>query len=125
MMENVKPSSLNVSAKWAGIYVITAIVITYLFQFLAVDQGSSAKYLSYIPFIAFLLLAQKEYKDQLGGFITFGQGFMSGFIYSVIAGIIIAIFMYIYLGILSPQVWEQILATTRDKLTENKNLSSE
>ena len=124
-MENVKPSSLNVSAKWAGIYVITAIVITYLFQFLAVDQGSSAKYLSYIPFIAFLLLAQKEYKDQLGGFITFGQGFMSGFIYSVIAGIIIAIFMYIYLGILSPQVWEQILATTRDKLTENKNLSSE
>jgi hypothetical protein len=125
MMENVKPSSLNVSAKWAGIYVITSIVITYLFQFLAVDQTSAVKYLTYIPFIAFLLLAQKEYKDQLGGFITFGQAFMPGFIYSVITGIILAIFLYIYLGILSPQVWEQILTATRDKMAENKNMSSE
>ncbi|HAL81645.1 MAG TPA: hypothetical protein DCO83_04925, partial [Mucilaginibacter sp.] len=101
-MENVKKSYTNVAAKWAVIYVITSIVITYAFQFLNVDQASPAKYLSYIPFIAFLLLTQKEYKDQLGGFLTFGQGFMSGFMYSVFGGIILAVFIYIYLGILSP-----------------------
>jgi hypothetical protein len=123
-MENVKQSSTNVSAKWAVIYVITSIVITYTFQFLNIDQSSSARYLAYIPFIVFLLLAQKEYKDQLGGFVTFGKSFMAGFIYSVIAGVILAVFVYIYLGILSPQVLEQSLASQHDKLVEN-GMSSE
>jgi hypothetical protein len=117
-MENVKKSYTNVAAKWAVIYVITSIVITYAFQFLNVDQASPAKYLSYIPFIAFLLLTQKEYKDQLGGFLTFGQGFMSGFMYSVFGGIILAVFIYIYLGILSPQILEQSLTSQHDKFVE-------
>ena len=117
-MENVKKSYINVSVKWAAIYIVTSIVITYVYQFLNVDQSSPSRYLAYIPYIAFLLLAQKEYKDQLGGFMTFGEGFMSGFMYSVIGGVVLAIFIYIYLGILSPQVLEQSLASQHDKFVE-------
>src|ERR1017187_8024348 len=125
-MENVKQSYTNLSAKWAVIYVITSIVITFALQFLDVDQTTSPlRFLMYIPLIAFLLLAQKEYRDQLGGFMTFGQGFMAGFIYSVIVGILSAIFVYIYFTFLSPQVWEQVLSASRDKIAENKSLSSE
>lgn len=118
-MENVKQSYTNITVKWAVIYFITSVVITYIFQFLNIDQNSAAKYLGYIPFIAFLLLAQKEYKDKLGGFLTFGQGFMTGFIYSVFGGILLAIFIYIYLAILSPQVLDQSLASQHDKFVEN------
>jgi hypothetical protein len=118
-MENVKQSSTNISVKWALIYVVTSIVITYTFQFLNMDQTSAIRYLAYIPFIAFLLLAQREYKQQLGGFMTFGQGFMTGFIYSVIAGVILAVFIYLYLGILSPQVLEQSLAAQHDKYVQS------
>lgn len=116
-MEQVKQSSTNISVKWALIYVVTSIVITYLYQFLGVDQASSAKYLSYIPFILFLILAQKECKDKLGGFITFGQCFLTGFIYAVFGGIILAVFIYLYLAVLSPHVWEQMLATQQDQLS--------
>ena len=123
-MENVKKSYTGISAKWAVIYVITSIVITYILQFLNIDQTSSARYLGFIPFAAFLLLAQNEYKSQLGGFITFGQGFMSGFIYALIGGVILAIFTYIYLKFLSPQVWDQILSMQKDQLAE-KNMSSD
>jgi hypothetical protein len=123
-MENVNKSYVNLSVKWAVIYVITSIVITYVFQFLNIDQASPVRYLAYIPYIAFLLLAQKEYKDQLGGFIKFGEGFMAGFIYSVIAGVILAIFIYLYLAILSPQVLEQSLAAQHDKFVE-KGLSED
>jgi len=118
-MENVSKSRNNISAKWAIIYVVTSIVITYTFQFLDMDQTSPIRYLAYIPFIAFLLLAQKEYKGQLGGFITFGEGFLTGFIYSVIAGVILAVFIYIYLGILSPQVLQQSLAAQHDKYVQS------
>jgi len=37
-MENVSKSRNNVSAKWAIIYVVTSIVITYTFQFLDMDR---------------------------------------------------------------------------------------
>lgn len=124
-METSKQSYFNISAKWAAIYTITSIIITYLFQFLNVDQTTSPlRFLVYIPLIGFLLLAQKEYRDQLNGFMTFGQGFMSGFIYSIIIGVLGAIFFYLYFTLLSPQVWEKVLSATRDKMAENKDVSS-
>jgi hypothetical protein len=125
-MENVKQGYFNLSVKWAVIYIITSIVITYTFQILDVDQVTSPlRFLPYVPLIAFLFLAQKEYKDKLGGFITFGQGFMAGFMYAVVVGVLGAIFTYIYLKFLSPQIWEQALAATKDKMAENKSLSGD
>jgi len=95
--------------KWTIISVITSIVITYIFQFTNIDQSSGIKYLSYIPFIVYLFLAQKEYKDQLGGYISFGQAFSTGFKYAI----------------LSPQVFEKAMADAQQKLTDQGQLSSE
>lgn len=123
-MENTVPNSSKVATKWAVIYVLTSIVITYLFQFLNVDQTSGVKFIGYIPFIAFLFLAQKEYRDQLNGFMTFGEGFSAGFRYAVVAGLILAVFIYIYLTFLSPQILEQSIASQQDKFKE-QNMTPE
>lgn len=123
-MENLTPNSTKSATKWALIYFAVSIVITYLFQFLNVDQNSGAKYLGYIPFIAFLLLAQKEYRDQLGGFLTFGQGFSAGFRYSVFSGLLLAVFIYLYLAVLSPQILEQSMNDQQGKMAE-QGLSQE
>ena len=109
----------KVATKWALIYTLTAIVITYACQFLNVDPTSPVKYITYIPFIAFLMMAQKEYRDSIGGYISFGDAFSAGFRYSLFAGLLIAVFSYLYLAILSPGVLE----TTRTQL-EEKNMSS-
>ena len=124
-MDNVKQSSTAITFKWAVIYVITAIVLTYVFQFLNLDQTSPVKYVSYIPFIAFLFLAQKEFRDKLNGFITFGQALIAGLIYSVFVGVMFAVFLYVYFTFLSPQVWEQTLALQRAKLEAVGTLSSD
>ena len=123
-MEKTVPNSTKVAFKWSIIYAIIAIVITYTFQFLNIDQNSSIKYVGFIPFLAFIFLAQKEYKDQLGGYLTFGQGFGTGFKYSLFSGLIMAVFIYIYLSFLSPQVLDQALATQRDAMAA-KNMTSE
>jgi hypothetical protein len=124
-MENKVQSSNPVVFKWSIIYSITSIVITYAFQFLNVDQSSSAKYLGFIPFIAFMFLAQKEYKDQLGGYLSFGQAFLTGFKYTLIVSVILAIFTYIYFTYLSPQIYDQILAAARDKMAEQGRTSDQ
>lgn len=107
----------KVATKWALIYAATGIIITYAFQFLNVDPTSSLKYLTYIPFIAFLLLAQKEYRDIIGGYITFGDAFSTGFRYAVFSGLLIAVFTYLYLAILSPGVLDKVVESTRDQLS--------
>jgi len=118
METTLEQNSTKVATKWALIYVVTGIVITYLFQFLNVDQTSPVKYLSYIPFIAFLLLAQKEYRDQLGGYISFGNAFSAGFRFSVFAGLLFAVFLYLYLAVFSPEVFAKGLETSRASMVE-------
>lgn len=118
-------SSTKVSVKWSLFYVIVAIILTYVYQLLNIDQTSAVKYIGYIPYIAFMLIAQKEYKEQLGGFMTFGEGFMTGFKYTAITAILISLFTYIYFTILSPQVFQQIVDASRAKLEAKGGLSED
>ncbi|HEY4326072.1 MAG TPA: DUF4199 domain-containing protein [Mucilaginibacter sp.] len=123
-MENSLQNPTKIASKWAIIYVVTSIVITYAFQLLNIDQNSAFKFLGYIPFIAFLLLTQKEYRDQLGGYLTFGEGFSAGFRYAVFSGLLLAVFIYIYLAFLSPQVLEQSMTDQQGKMAQ-QGLSQE
>ncbi len=127
MEEVIKPVKNNptkVATKWALINALTAIVITYAFEFLNIDPNSPLKYLSYIPFIIFLFITQKEFKDEIGGFITFGEGFSAGFRYALFTGLVIAVFVYLYCAILSPAVFDKALEASRAKM-EAQNMSSD
>jgi len=125
-MDNTKkPGSAQVAFKWTLIYIVTSIVLTYLWQFLGIGTTSPLRYISFIPFIAFMFLAQKEYSEKLGGFMTFGEGFVAGLLFAVFSGVLGAIFSYIYLAVLSPQVWQQSLDATRAALESKGTLSSD
>ncbi|HEY0244822.1 MAG TPA: DUF4199 domain-containing protein [Mucilaginibacter sp.] len=123
-METTTPvqNATKLATKWAFVYLITAVIITYAFQFLNVDTNSPLKYISYIPFIGYLFLAQKEYRDQIGGYISFGDAFSAGFRYSIFVGLLMAIFSYLYLTILSPEVWQKAMDATQTAL-EDKGIS--
>ncbi|MGN6178610.1 MAG: DUF4199 domain-containing protein [Mucilaginibacter sp.] len=118
-------SSNKVSVKWSLFYVVVSIILTYVYQFLNLDPTSSIKYISYIPYIAFMFLAQKEYKEELGGFMTFGEGFLTGFKYTVITAVLMALFTYIYFTLLSPQVFQQIIDASKAKMEAKGNLSDD
>ncbi|PJJ79289.1 DUF4199 domain-containing protein [Mucilaginibacter auburnensis] len=119
-MENqaaVTPNPTKVATKWALISTLTNIVLTYVFEFMNLDQQSPIKYLSFLPFIIFLFLAQKEFRDTTGGgYMTFGTGFSTGFRYSVFTGLLLGVFIAIYLWILSPEVLEKSLEASRAQM---------
>ncbi|WP_184549704.1 DUF4199 domain-containing protein [Mucilaginibacter sp. FT3.2] len=118
-METKKASPSVPAIKWALISLIASIIITYAFQFLNLDINSKIRWVNYLVFIAFLCLTQKEYRDQLGGYMTFGEGFLSGFLYSVFLGALTAVFTYIYFAILSPDMISKILAASEAKLSSD------
>lgn len=123
-METTVPNRNKLAFKWSLIFFIVSVAFTYTFQLLNIDQNSGVKYLGYLPFIAFLFLAQKEYKDQLNGYLTFNQGFSVGFKYSLFSGLMFAVFMYLYLAFLSPQIMDQALEANRTQMAD-KNMSEE
>ena len=123
-MENSKPKPFDIAVKWAAIYVIASIVLTYTWQFLNIDPNTSVKYIGFLIFVVFLILALKEQRDKQGGFVTFGESFVAGLFYSIISAVVISIFTYLYFAILSPQMYEKILDTTKAGLVE-KGLSSD
>ncbi|MEO6149695.1 MAG: DUF4199 domain-containing protein [Mucilaginibacter sp.] len=123
MTETVKSSSTKIATKWALICLAITIVLTYTFEFLNIDPNSPAKYVNYVPFIGLLLLTQKEFRDELGGFMTFGQGFSAGFRYAVFTGLLTALFTYIYLGFLSPDQWQKALDTAQTQMEEKGTMT--
>jgi hypothetical protein len=123
-MTELAPNPTKIATKWALIYLVTAIVLTYAIQFASSDPNSPLKYLGYLPFIIFLILAQKEYKDQLGGFITFGEGFSAGFRYAIFAGVLIAVFTFIYLTFLNPDIMVKAAENARAQM-EAKGMSAD
>jgi hypothetical protein len=124
-MENTVLSSNKLVIKWSLFYIIVSIILTYVYQLINIDPNSGIRYISLLPYIGFLFLCQKEYKDQLGGYLTFGQGFLAGFKYTVITAILAALFIYIYWTILSPQAFQQIIDSSKAKMEAKGNLTED
>jgi hypothetical protein len=118
------PNSTKVATKWALISTATSIVLTFVYQFLNIAQDSPARYLSLLPFIAFIVMAQIEYKQLLGGSISYGKAFMTGFRVALFAGILGAVFMFIYVSYIHPEFISQAMEAQRAKLEAN-NMSDE
>ena len=125
MEQAAAPSSAKVAIKWSLIYVLVAIVITYASEIARLAVNSPVKYVTYIFLIIFLLLAQKEHRDKLGGYIKFGDAFVTGMLYGIFAGILTAIFVYIYLAILSPEIFAQALDQQRQAMADSGKMSSD
>jgi len=119
------PNPTKVATKWALINALTAIIITYLMHFLNVPLKSPLQYVTYVFFIGYLFLTQKEFKEQLNGFITFGQAFSAGFRYAVFTGLLTAVFIYLYYSILNPEAYDQILEVTQQSMEEQNAPSSQ
>jgi len=115
-METTAPSKSSVAIKWTIFSFLTSIILTYAFQFAGISQTSGLKYITFIPYIAFLLLAQKEYRDKSNGFMTYGEGFMTGFLFAIYTAILSTVFMYLYYKMLSPGTYEEIVKSTQSQM---------
>ncbi|MDO3627708.1 DUF4199 domain-containing protein [Mucilaginibacter sp. BT774] len=125
MEQTAAPSSAKIAIKWSLIYVLVAIVITYASEIAKLSVNSPVKYVTYVFLIVFLLLAQKEHRDKLGGYIKFGDAFVTGLLYGIFAGVLTAVFVYIYLSILSPEIFAQAIDQQRQAMVDSGKMSSD
>jgi len=85
-----------------------AIVLTLIQYFTGIDRTSTANWFAWlnVPFLVlFIWMAMKERKQEdYGGTISYGQCIGTGTLVGLFAGIVIAIFMYVYFTAINPSL---------------------
>jgi hypothetical protein len=85
-----------------------AIVLTLIQYFTGIDRTSTANWLAWlnVPFLVlFIWMAMKERKEEdFGGTITYGQCIGTGTLVGFFAGIVGAIFTYVYFTSINPGI---------------------
>jgi 4-hydroxybenzoate polyprenyltransferase len=118
-------SRLPATLKWASINLVISVTLICCLQLLNVDPTAPVKYLVYLPFVIFLLLVQSEQKKLQDGYITYGEAFSSGFLYSIFTGVFITIFIYVYITKMNPDVVAKFMAVSKHELEKNRNLPAD
>lgn len=112
--------------KWAAMTALILILLIYVFYFADIDQKSYLNYLSYLPFLGGLVMAVKTHRDEeLGGYISFGRAFSTGFRFSSLLSIFMGLFMLVYFKWLNPEVLEQGLTEAENQMLDQGKSSSE
>ena len=76
--------------------------------------------------IVFIVYGLKAFKKDNGGFLSLGEAIKVGLAISVIAGIISAIYNYVFVTIIEPDFVAQMLEVTREQMIErNPSMTEE
>jgi len=65
-----------------------------------------------------MVLAMKQHRDELGGYMTFGRGFMVGFWVTLIIAVVTAIWSYVFFSFIAPDVIDIIGEAQRDAMID-------
>lgn len=125
-MEEQKQETLKtpnaLAFKSALAYATYFLVLIYIFKMAGIDQNnpdsSAADKLvysvaSYLPFILAVVYVQTNYKQELGGYISFKTVFSAGFKVAAYAGLFIAVVLMLYYKVLDPAAYERLIDTAR------------
>lgn len=113
-MENTAtPVSTSAVAIRYGILTgLVSVIVSFVLNMTGLEQ-SPAKWLTTVVLIVGIVLAHKFFKQQNGGFLSYGQGLGIGTILSVVVGVLSAIFSYIYINFIDTGFTARLIDKTR------------
>ncbi len=111
-----------------GAYVtVVLIILSLVFYVLDLFGQNWTGYVSYTVLLLGVVLSSYHYRDKyLGGIITYGQSFKTGFLTALFAAIGSGVFTYIFISLMPPEFIQNMLQQTEDKMFEsNPDLTDE
>ena len=106
---------MSTTLKWGLITGMVYVIFSLISNIMGIQQSGGAMgwlffLLSLVGSFTTIFLGIKETRDQdLGSYLTFGQGFMTGFKIALIASVISAIFTLIYTKFIDPDFAEKMM----------------
>lgn len=125
-ISNVSPRPT--AFRYGGIIAVGLIVLGLIFQLTGIADptdpegagNSISGCLNWVVIIVGVVMAIKHYKKEvLGGFITLGQSIGVGTLTALVIGVISAIWMYLYMGVIDPEMTEIIRENAIEQAEHN------
>ena len=117
-MEN-KPSAFMVSIGYGAIISLAIIVFSLILFLLNLDNNKGLEWFSYLILIGGLWLSQLNYRNKyMGGLITFGQVFTVGLWTSLVVGIIMGIYTYVFFKFINPGAMEEAMVIAEQSMMD-------
>jgi hypothetical protein len=109
----------QVAIKW-GLYLGMAFIVFFMITLLADLVGNQTlSYLNYVLMAVFAYMAQKSFKDDGNGFMSYKQGLGIGTLMTVVASGISVIFSYIYVKFLDDSMIQIIIDKQYEEMASN------
>ena len=124
-MENTSTpvSTTSIAVRYGLLTGIVSIIYAFMLLAANLEQNTALSLLSLLILIGGIFLAHKNYKDNNGGFMSYGQGLGIGTIVSLISGLLGSIFRYIYMSFIDPSAAQRAIDQARAKLEEAGTMS--
>jgi hypothetical protein len=119
---SIQPGNkLKTSLEYGIIIGLVSIVIDLGFYFSSVDYQSGWKtFVGIIAGMALILMILKMYRDgKLGGKMTFSQGLVIGILSYLWAGVLVAIYVYIFIGYVDTGIMETIMDQQYEEMLDS------
>jgi len=114
----------QISIRYGLITSLVLVVYSLIVQMAGYDTDTALGYLSYVILVVGIYMAQKAFKDQGDGFMSYGQGLGLGTIISAFSGFFVGVFSYLYFKMVDETAIEMAIEETRIGL-ENQGLDDE
>lgn len=129
-MENQETTTSTVTTRSAGIRYGLFMAVFGIAYFLVLNtlgvstSEGPASWFTYVYIAAFIFLAQKYFKDNGDGFMSYGQG-LGISLWMGLLSIVSSIFTYIYVKFIDTNFIQQLLDRAREKMEAGGNMSEE
>lgn len=120
-------STTPVTTTTAGVrYGLLTGLVSVIFSFILfatnLDQ-SPVRWLGVVIVVGGMVMAHRQFKQQTGGFMSYGEGLGIGVLLSVVSGIISTLFSYVYVTFIDQDYMSRVMETTRTKMEQQGNMS--
>lgn len=123
-MEETKPTSTLVSNAVKNGAILGVISIVFILTCYAVDYTLLVQLkilaLSLLISLGFGIYAGIKYRNEIGGFLSFGKAFQHGFVLFAISGLVYTLFTFVLYFVIDPELPEKLkeasLANTEEMM---------
>lgn len=108
-----------VSLGYGAIIAVAIIVFSLITFLLNMQDNKGLQSISYIILLAGIILSQFNYRNKyLGGFISYGKAFTVGTFISLVLGIIVGIYTFIFFKYIDPGAMEEVMALQEQQMMD-------
>ncbi len=121
MEENTTQNSfLNHAVKFGLILGAISIILTMLVYIADYALMANWKFgiLSFLIYIGFTIYASINYRNEIGGFMPFGEAFKHGYVVFIVSGLVATLFSFVLYNVIDTELPQKLTDVTIQNTTE-------